>query len=182
MAANPNQQEFNLREYWQILVRRRWLIYTSVLVATVAAVVASFIATPTYRATCTVSIERSGVRLLKQDLASSEPSWLDYQNFYNTQYRIIESDRVLKEAVEILNLAMRGMPGEKSKVGATLSEFRSDLLAQGGGEEQELREYIKFLRGGLSVDPVRDSHLVEISFVSPDKEFAAEAANAVAGA
>ncbi len=62
MAANQTQQEFNLREYWQILVRRRWLIYTSVLVATVAAVVASFVATPIYRATCPVSIARRGGR------------------------------------------------------------------------------------------------------------------------
>ena len=42
-----------------------------------------------------------------------------------------------------------------------------------------MRPYIEFLRGGLSVVPVRDSHLVDVSFVSPDPRFAAEAANAV---
>ncbi|MCU0223699.1 MAG: polysaccharide biosynthesis tyrosine autokinase [Acidobacteria bacterium] len=39
---------------------------------------------------------------------------------------------------------------------------------------------IRELRGGLSIEPVRDSHLVNISFVSASPAFAAEAANAIA--
>jgi len=56
-------------------------------VTTVAAFVSSMVATRVYKATTTISIERQGVRILRQDLTSAEPSWIDYQNFYNTSTR-----------------------------------------------------------------------------------------------
>lgn len=183
--SDTNQQDFNVREYWQILVRRRWMIYTSVLVFTVTAAVTSFLATPIFKATCTVSIERNGVRLLKQDLTAPESSWLDYQNFYNTQYKIIESDRVLKLAAEKLDLQNTGIPGDAkggfSLVGLPRQLYRSIF---GGTElkEDPSAPFVRYLRGGMSVDPVRDSHLVQISFVDPDREYSAKVANALAGA
>ncbi len=196
MAENETHQEFNLRDYWQILVRRRWLIYTCVLVVTVAAAVSSFLATPVYRSTCTIAIERTGVRILRQNLTSAEPSWLDYQNFYNTQYQIIQSDAVLRRAIDRMDLMHRddlpGMEEEEeglaAQVGKKLGSLKRSLVRFVSrtqvpeGEEDPYYPYLKLLRSGLSVEPVRDSHLVQISFVSPDREFAAEAANAVARA
>ncbi|MDH3285727.1 MAG: GumC family protein, partial [Acidobacteriota bacterium] len=191
MAEQEKQRELNIREYLQILSRRRWIIYTCVLVATVAATAASFIATPIYRSTGTIKIERAGIRILRQDLTSAQPSWLDYQNFYNTQYRIIGSDRVLRQAVEQLDLVNR--PGLFGKDGSSLSislnKWKSSLIrtisrsrAPLASEQDELAPYIKLIRGGLSVEPVRESFLVEISYISPDPELAAEVANAVADA
>lgn len=189
VTHTPQPQEFNIRDYWQILVRRRWLIYTCVLVTTVAAAVSSFLATPTYRSTCVVSIERSGARILSKDLAAVEPSWMDYQNFYNTQYRIIGSDEVLRRAIDRLELMKRndlpgGNPGETSGLAAFKSRImkavsRSSVPSE---EEDQYHPYIKMIRAGMGIDPVRDSHLVEISFVSSDRRFAAEVANAIAKA
>ena len=178
MSDAAARREFNVREHWQVLVRRRYLIFTFVLAATLASAVASFVATPVYRSACSVSIERSGVRLLKQDLATAEPSWLDYQNFYNTQYKIIESDKVLRGAVDVLRLRERPAPGGDPSL-------LSRLLSLGRAPQAEADPYyapVKSLRGGLTVTPVRDSHLVEIAYVSPDRDFAAAAANAVARA
>ncbi|MFN7965814.1 MAG: polysaccharide biosynthesis tyrosine autokinase [Acidobacteriota bacterium] len=187
----PRNQEFNLRDYWQILQRRRWMIYVCALVTTVAALVSSFLATPVYQSSCQILIERQGVRLLKQDLSSSEPSWLDYQNFYNTQYRIIGSDNVLRGVVDQLRLLDRDPSefgvedGGRAAAGpeSALSKFkrfitRSQVAAD---EEQDpYKHWLALLRGGLSVAPVRDSHLVDISFVHRDRKFAADVANAVA--
>ncbi len=188
MADTPTPQEFNIRDYWQILVRRRWMIYTFVLITTVAAAVSSFVATPTYKASTTISIERSGARLMRQDVMVSDTSWLDYQNFYNTQYKIIESDRVLARAAENLRLGVRGIPGEKGAGSSTIAEFEAQLLGLLGRSrrntepEEPIYKFVKFLHGGLSVDPIRDSHLVQISFVSTEPKFAAEAANEIASA
>lgn len=183
------QQEFNIRDYWQILVRRRWLIYTCVLVTTIAAAVSSFLATPTYRSTTVISIERSGARILSKDLAAVEPSWMDYQNFYNTQYRIIGSDEVLRKAIDKLELMKRSdLPGGPSGEGGGLASFKSKIIktisrsSVPSQEEDPYYPYIKMIRAGLGIDPVRDSHLVEISFVSANRAFAAEVANAIARA
>ncbi|MDQ7088130.1 MAG: Wzz/FepE/Etk N-terminal domain-containing protein [Acidobacteriota bacterium] len=66
MNDDKKQQEFHLRDYWQVLVRRRWIVVTCVVVTTVAAAVSSYLATPIYRATARISIERQGVRIVRQ--------------------------------------------------------------------------------------------------------------------
>ena len=192
MTSATNQQEFNLRDYWQILVRRRWLIYTFLLVTTVAAFVSSMVATRVYKAATTISIERQGVRILRQDLTSAEPSWIDYQNFYNTQYKILQSDAVLTNAVNALEKKAVLFPSQDPKLRGKFSlPSISDLTgamsraigrkpAGAGIPEDPKYPLIRELRGGLSVEPVRDSHLVNISFVSASPTFAAEAANAIA--
>ena len=192
MTSATNQQEFNLRDYWQILVRRRWLIYTFLLVTTVAAFVSSMVATRVYKATTTVSIERQGVRILRQDLTSAEPSWIDYQNFYNTQYKILQSDAVLENAVAALERNAVIFPSQDPKLkdkfrlptigdltGAMSRAIGRQTPGTGTAEDPKY-PLIRELRGGLAVEPVRDSHLVNISFVSPSPAFAAAAANAIA--
>jgi capsular exopolysaccharide synthesis family protein len=190
------QQEFNLREYWQVLVRRRWIIYTCVLVTTVAAVVASLVTTPIYQSACRISIERSGARIFKQNLSSAEPSWLDYQNFYNTQYEIISSRSVLERAaVKGLDLPNRNLlkddedPSQLDRFMKTISELKNKAMGAitsgrpgtaATGRKYEMKPYVEFLRGGLSVAPVRDSFLVDIYFAHENPAFAAEAANAIA--
>ncbi len=193
MSETREQREFNVRDYWQIVARRRWLILTCVLVATVAALVSSLLATPVYRATCTLAIERTGVRVLRETLTSAEPSWLDYQNWYNTQYQIMQSDEVLRRAVDLLDLMNAGLPGQndasrENRFFSAIRELRSKVIRTLSRTQVPIEQddpyapYIKALRGGLSIDPIRDSHLVSISFVHPDRVFAARVANALADA
>ncbi len=192
MAGATPQQEFNLRDYWQILVRRRWLIYTFLLVTTVAAFVSSMLATRVYRATTTISIERQGVRILRQDLTSAEPSWIDYQNFYNTQYKILQSDAVLRRASAHLEKNGVVFPSEDPAFAKSFSVpsvgSLTSALSRALGRDSATRDLaedsvypkIRELRGGLAIDPVRDSHLVNISYVSPSPTFSSEATNAIA--
>lgn len=195
MAQNSGQQEFNLREYWQILVRRRWLIYTCILVTTVAAIVQSFMATPLYRSTVTLQIERTGVRVLSQTLSSAEPSWLDYQNWYNTQYQVMASDAVVRTAVKEMGLQHRDIldSDEESQLGflKALSKLKNSVMARfasasegeaPAGEPDPLAPYIGLVREGMSVEPVRDSQLVQISYVHKRRAFAQEVANALGDA
>lgn len=163
------------------------MIYVCVLVTTLAAAVSSFLATPVYKSTTRVLIERHGVRLLKQDLGSSEPSWLDYTNFYNTQYQIIASDAVLRDAIDRLKLlesddeTASGQPPSKfSKALAELKRFITRSQVPLDEHQDPYKAWLMQLRGGLAVTPVRESHLVDVSFTHKNREFAAEVANAVA--
>lgn len=185
MVPSPKPQEFNVHDYWRILARRRWLIAACALAATLAAGGASFLATPVYRSACTISIERTGVRIMRQDLSAAESSWLDYSNFYNTQYKILESDAVLKKAAELLDmdhrLALAGATGAGRGLEARFKREMAQAALPSSGPSP-LREHLKVLRSGLRITPVRDSHLVEIAFVSSDRDFAADGANQIAKA
>ena len=95
----------NLLDYWAILVRRRWVIYLSVLSVSVLALIGSFVATPLYRATVTMQIERQSPDVLTfRDLSKVDHSWAAYSDFYQTQYKIIASPAVARDAVEKLGL------------------------------------------------------------------------------
>ena len=49
-------ESFELLRYWEILVRRRWVIYLAVAAVFLIALVGSFLSTPLYRATATLQI------------------------------------------------------------------------------------------------------------------------------
>lgn len=187
MSQNQSEITLNPRQLWHVLVRNRLLILSLALGFTLLAAISSFLATPLYKSTCTISIERAGARLLKQDLTAGDTSWLDYQNFFNTQYRIISSNAVLEIAATQLNLPDRPqlLPAKDggSFSPAAIRGFLSRLVSpspDSEASEDRMFPYRQLLQSGLSVDPVRDSHLVDISFVSTDRKFSAEAANAVA--
>src|SRR5436309_8698541 len=96
----------------------------------------------------------------------------DFRNdFYQTQYGLIQSRRVAREAIDSLHLA-------------DLDEFRVKVPGRAAGgptpEEQAGAKRIdKFLKQ-LTVTPVRNSRLVDIAFSSYDRVLAAKVANRVA--
>ena len=63
----------HLMDYWALLVRRRWVVYLSVVSITTLALVGSYLITPLYRATVTLQIERQSPNVLTfRDLSQSD--------------------------------------------------------------------------------------------------------------
>ena len=56
--AMDDEDIIDLKEYWQILVRRRWTIILSALLAVVLAVIATFNTTPIYRSSLLMQIDQ----------------------------------------------------------------------------------------------------------------------------
>ena len=177
------RDEIQLLEYWRVLVRRRVVVLACLAAVVLATVVYSFLATPEYLATATVQIERQGPDILTfKDVLSVDAA--GYQDFYQTQYKILQSRAVLRLAVERIDLVNRPeyagrtrSPASrvKSRVAALFAAEEPDGDAQDGG----MSEAVEFLAGGLSIQPVRKSHLVRVSFLDRDPELASEIADAV---
>ncbi len=178
-----------LREYGRVLARRRWAVYVAVTAALLVAVAASFLATPLYRATCTVQIERQNPDVLTfRDLSQIDYSWMAYGDFYQTQYRIIASKPVALRAAEDLRLADHPRLGPDGAAGPgpltrLLGALRS-AISRAEPAEPPTPEEIAAARvlAGLEVDRLRNSHLVGIAWVGEDPALTAEIANAVAEA
>jgi capsular exopolysaccharide synthesis family protein len=181
---NIAQGSDHLLDYWSILVRRRWVIYLSVTALTLLALIASFIATPYYKATATLQIERYTPNILTfRDLSQVDYSWTAYSDFYQTQYKLIASSAVARRAVKRADLldhpdfkAAESEPGLLSRLKALIP---SRAIA---GEVSPEERIVKNIQGSLEVAPVRNSHLVDISWIAPDPTLAARVANAVAEA
>jgi len=175
LAPEP-ESDFNVAEYLA-MVRRHWKLVAATCITTVAAGAIHHAITPkAYMATATIQIER---RTLAPTLTSQAP-WLESYfdaEYYPTQYRLLESRGLAERVVKRLDLATdpafnphRATPRDAAQ-GATADDDQAML---GVLAEQ--------LRGGLGVEAVHNTQLVEISYRASSPVFAARAANGFADA
>src|SRR2546426_10205510 len=98
------EKEIHLLDYWHVVLKRRWVVYTSLAVVVSVTTLGSFLKRPVYSARTRLQIEQNTPKILPfQDVMSSVP---DFRNdFYQTQYGLIQSRRVAREAIDSLHLA-----------------------------------------------------------------------------
>jgi polysaccharide biosynthesis transport protein len=137
------------------VVRDRWLVIAAVFAITVvSAMVFTSRQTRVYQAAATVLIEPEAPKVVNIQEVTREPGGaLDY---YQTQYKVLQSRPVVEGAINKLNLKQR-MP--------YLARTDDPYAA---------------LVGDLTIDPVKGTRLVLVKFDSPDPQLATEIANAVA--
>jgi capsular exopolysaccharide synthesis family protein len=161
-------------DYLGIVMKRRWTILV-VFVAVVSLVALwTLTTTPLYQASVQLLIERQPPRLLENQQTPSDYYDRSGEQFYKTQYKLLESRALAKKVAEKLHLKDRApysqmfaqLPPDADKVTRQRVEERLvDVIAE-----------------GVEVSPIRDSSLVVVSYLSPDPKFAAEVANTLAQA
>lgn len=181
MDATGRQR--HLLEYWAVLRRRRWIVYLGVAVVGLAALVGSFLVTPLYRATATLQIERQSPEILTfQDIAQVDYSFAAYSDYYQTQYRILKSEAVARRTVERGRLVAHPQ-FQREGSPSLLSRLRSLVPSSAPAVSTDPVDLAAMrVQAGLEVGPVRNSHLVQVAWVSPDPTLAATIANAAAEA
>ena len=162
-----------LLEYWRVLSQGRWVVLATLATVVAAALFATLFTTPIYEASTTLQIDRRGPDILTfQDVVGVDPSYAAYQDFYQTQYRILQSRAVARIAAERLDLV-----NHPAFVRRTSD---SDNSANDAGTRAD--RAIAFVRRGAEITPVRNSQLVQIAFRDPDPALATDVANAIAEA
>jgi succinoglycan biosynthesis transport protein ExoP len=177
----------HLRDYGRVLSERRSVVITCLVLVVSFTALFSFLAVPQYRATTTIQIEQKAPEALSFGQTTAA-DYYDYQDFYQTQYKILQSRSVLRRAAERLDLPNR--PEFASRKGSPLGRLYSwgiGLISFSSGTEEPgstdpWRSSINFMARGLTVEPIRNSKLVKLSFVDRNNKLCADAANAVAAA
>lgn len=184
-----SQSEIHLTEYWHLLLRRRWIVFSALAAVLAGVSIKTFRAIPTYRAVATVQIERTDPNIMKfQEIVTYDPSFLSYQDYYQTQYRLLGSRAVAHRAVRSLGLSSTpeflraDPPGLLSRTWTALTSSLRATPAPNAGPSEPDRPYVEAVLAGLHIDPIKNSHLVSIAFVSPSPVLAARVANGVADA
>jgi capsular exopolysaccharide synthesis family protein len=170
------ESEFNLREYVAML-RRHWKLAAVCCAIGLTGAGIHYAITPkAYQATTTIEIERRNLT----PFSNGQNPWLEnYWNmeFYPTQYELLQSRGLAERVVKSLDLMEDpafnpGATGGRDRVHAPTAEDDDAVLGGIAGQ----------IRGGLAVEPVRNTQLVQLSFRAASPEFAARAANAFAEA
>src|SRR5262245_51877492 len=185
-AGASERSLLHLRDYGRVLSERRAIVVTCGVLVVLFTAIFTFLATPLYRATTTIQIERQGPGVLAfSDMSGTD--YYDYQDFYQTQYKILQSQTVLRLAAEQLDLPNRPEYATRtgSPLGRWIGALRSSMSGSGSASDEPVDPMVEaagFIEGGLTIEPVRNSKLVKITFVDRSRTLAAEVANAVAEA
>ncbi len=166
MNIQEKQKEMHIYDYLQILYkwRKPAIIFFLVIVCTVTIV--SFLITPIYRATSRILIEREAPKVLNmQEILPVDASSTE---FYQTQYKILQSRSVALMVVQTLNLGQNKIFNPKKKVPTDPRE-KKDL---------ELKIAAGILKN-LKIEPIRNSRLVDVNFENRDSALAANITNAI---
>jgi polysaccharide biosynthesis transport protein len=177
-SAPQPESDFNVAEYLG-MVRRHWRLVAAFCAVTLAAAGIHFAITPKeYAASATVQIERrSGTPVFGADQNPLMENYWDME-YYPTQYKLLESRGLAERVVRNLDLAS----DPAFNPGAALARSRAAKKATADDDEALLGQLAERLRGGLAIEPVRNTQLVTLSYRSANPEFAARAANGFAEA
>ena len=164
----PVERRNRLREYWEIILRRRWTVLTCFAIVLVAVMTATFLMTRIYRATLTLQIEQqeSKTAVLGAAAAPNEMAFFDSQSFYQTQYELLKSDALAQRVIEQLNLVAPSQTAKKSK--SWLDIFKKDDDKEDDATPEEAETGLMAgLPGALTVAPVRTLRSVRRTYALP---------------
>jgi len=192
------------REYLFVVLKRKWLILSLVLVITSLVTIQSFRAPSIYEGETTIRIEQRPMSVLQTKeiviTGQNDP------NFWGTQLKLLENPALARQVVLTLDLQHNPAFFGGQTQGGVFSSLRRIFskskntnkapAAPGGltvvGESEvtgdsltpeqlaELEPYEDAIIGGESIEPVPGTNLIKIKFVHPDPELAQKVANTLA--
>jgi succinoglycan biosynthesis transport protein ExoP len=171
----------DLRQYWQTIMRHKWGILGFAFIVTLLTTLAVYSLTPIYRATATLLIESQEANVVSiEEVYGLEGGQSEY---FTTQFEILKSRKLAEKVVDRLGLVEHPLYNQVEEPLLPFSLDIRDYLPLPGGDEEVVedkrRKVVDAFMQDLSIEPVRKSQLVKISYESPDAQLAADIANAV---
>jgi capsular exopolysaccharide synthesis family protein len=179
----------HVTDYLRVLYKRRWIAGLMFLVVFVYGAVNSLKKTPIYQAGTQLLIEVETRRPTSlNSVLQDNSSWYD-DDFYQTQYRILQSRALAWSTLQAMGQTTSAPAAftAANASGGGVIEWIAGLLGAprridppAGDETTWQSVQVDAFLGGLVIEPVRNSRLVNVLYRSPDPLFAARAANALA--
>ena len=192
--APPLQDEIDLRDYLDVLIRRKWAVITVLLFIFFSVAIITFSMTPQFKASGSIKASAQSSNLTKFD--SLEGSVLKTMEFQQTQVKLLQSEQLAIRVIDLLELTEHkvfnpdaGKTSEASSVKGifdTLKDFvRADdskdsvsLLSEEAQQQILYDTILSSFKERFKVNPVRNSELIELSFETPDPMLSADITNA----
>lgn len=97
-----DEKPVDIRDYFHVMIRRRWTILAIFLLTALLVAVHTFTEIPIYKASARIIIEKENPNVVSiEEVMAVDSTGTDY---YQTQYKIIESRGVAREVIQRLNL------------------------------------------------------------------------------
>ncbi|MEI9476691.1 MAG: Wzz/FepE/Etk N-terminal domain-containing protein, partial [Deltaproteobacteria bacterium] len=187
-ALNPlaEEKEIHLRDYWRIIRKRQWMIVVLVLIAVVITAVKFFTTKPVYRGTATIQINIETAQIVDFKEIFTVNTWA--MDFYQTQYKILESRNLARRVIRSLKLSEHPdflpqpltpfQQWKSNAMKAAVDLFKSfNILGSSPKSPSTHKDpsdydkdtpYINRFLSRLAIEPVKDSRIVKIHFTTHD--------------
>lgn len=186
--------EVHLVDYLRVLHKRRWTAITAFLIIFGSVTVYTFTTTPIYSSRAQILIENENPNVVKfEEVYDQNKGTNDY---YQTQYRILQSRLLARRTLDAEKLwdhplftgtgsSAASALNPRTWVNGTVAFTRNLINGESPAGTPEANESAAqsrvidvFLRG-LTVTPVRNSRLVDVTYRSPEAAFSSRVANAL---
>lgn len=191
------EDTIHLRDYLDVLIRRKWTVITFLLVTFFTIALYTFVSTPLYLAKGVIKVSSKGANVTKFE--NLETNIVKMKEFQETQVKLLQSEQLAGRVIARLNLDENPLfnpevaaAEETGGLGARIKGFVGAIknfirfqddrkaLQQLSEEARQAILYDKVLkafRDSLEITPVRNSELIEITFESPDPRLSAQIVN-----
>ena len=190
-----DEQQVNIKEYFDVILKWRWVVITFFLVVVATVAIHSFLVRPQYESTCQITIEKDNPNIVSiQEVLQMDAGQADY---LQTQVDILKSKSLandvimrmnLEESREFKALKKESEPGwidaVKGWIKAAGIWIKSLFMTEGKNKVQLLAgdnaiysPLVGGYLGRLEIEPVRRTRLINISFVGYYPEIITKIAN-----
>ncbi len=156
------EQEIDIREYFRVLVERKWLIISITVILCTLSLIRSYMMTPVYESSTNIIINKEAPRVTGIKKVTSSRRYRDME-YYRTQHKILKS----RSLAEMVNKALGGY--------VPWSEWRVRKKENEKPLSEESR--VKALLEQIKIKPVPNTRLVTITAEDSNPERAAEIAD-----
>jgi lipocalin/capsular polysaccharide biosynthesis protein len=168
-----------LLQYWQVVLRWKWVIAGIVITSLALGLIATLLATPKYTATSRVEISREQKKVTNVEGLESEGAGRDLE-FFQTQYSLLQArslaERVARQLRLSTNKAFFEAHGVNPDDQALFANPSKQVLTASDRQKRE-KLAVNLLMANVAISPIRGSALVDISYLSASPTLSAQIAN-----
>jgi polysaccharide biosynthesis transport protein len=185
IAAPSPSPELTLREVGVMLKRRRRIIYMSLSLCFLLAILALIVSTRRYKSVGEIEVQKDSPSSLgiQTDSADAPSDALEVNMIIQTQAKILQSDSLALRVIEDLHLEQTEDYRQKwTPVDWVLGLLTANGAADPKGASLENSPHrrmrvLKIFHRKLTVKPVAGTRLIDVEYLSPDPQLAAAVVN-----
>lgn len=186
-SLSPNGQQFQqfqqqyliqplhpLLRYWEVLRKRKWIVLATFAIVFTISAIATLSETRLYQASSKVAIFPEVPNVLGFKGAEEIPQDVELDATMQTQIAILKSDSLALKVIEAMRLYQdpRFAPVNPQPEQAMPGSSMQPDPSQAAG-------FLGAFHGGLSVQLIPSTRLIQVSYTHHDPQFATEVANAL---
>ncbi|MBA7553359.1 hypothetical protein ES705_45950 [subsurface metagenome] len=195
------KEEISLQDYIRILLKRKWTILTIVITALLAVIIANSLMSPVYKATTTILISQSGAQQAIYGGVESNPIFgradkietpIEILKSYSIAQGVAEKlpadifEKAKAENFEKKKESLGWLMNNLDRLYSKIKNVVASIIVPNDDKnnnvkvESSLENNIKKIRNSITVNSVKNTNMIEISFENNNPELAAKIANTIA--